>query len=232
MPAIHDQTPQVLAKNLVDQMEGLGHQATPRPWNYFRASYTDFYLITPTTEWPAYARGKYFVHRTEREGASVYIVGLYLESGHGLSTAGLHPRDKVRDQTWTWYEFLRSATASEVAEAVRKMEAGVGEPLLLKIAPHPGAVPGDCHIEFTVGDGVLKADEPKNVADLALPISSAGSFAELAAAMPDGTPLEHFWIDLFLGVPFVVLPEGSEEESWPAARIWDDLLSHLLPWFR
>jgi len=232
MPAIHDQTPQVLAKNLADQMEGLADHPTPRPWNYFRASRTDFYLITPTTQWPAYARGKYFVHRTEMEGAPVDFVGLYLESGHGRSTTGLHPRGKIRDRTWTWYEFLRSASTSGLTEAARKMEVGTGAPLLLRIAPHPGAGPGESSIDFRVSDGLLRAGEPENVADMALPISRAGSFAELAAAMPDGTPLEHFWIDLFLGLPFAVLPEGSKEESWTAARIWDNLLSPLLPWFR
>jgi len=232
MPAIHDQTPQVLAKKLVDQMEGLADRPTPRPWDYFRASYTDLYLITPTTDWPAYARGKYFVRRTEREDVPVFFVGLYLESGHGRSTAGLYPRGKVRDQTWTWYEFLRAASGPEVAEAARKVEAAAEAPLLLKVAPHPGAGPGESFLEFDVSDGLLKAGTSKNVADMVLPVGKAGSFAELAGALPDGTPLEHFWIDLFLGLPFEVLPKGSEEESWTPARIWDDLLSHLLAWFR
>ena len=40
------------------------------------------------------------------------------------------------------------------------------------------------------------------------------------------------WVNYYMGVGFDLHREGKHEEAWEAPRLWNEVLSPLLPWFR
>lgn len=79
-----------------------------RPFNRFEPENTIWWLV-PSTEWPAFKYGKYFVNQAKN--STQFEVGFYLEKGHGSEILQVYGdskgnRAQILDETWEWQRLI------------------------------------------------------------------------------------------------------------------------------
>jgi hypothetical protein len=207
---------------------------TLRPYNQFKPSNTTWWLV-PSTEWPAYRFGKFFVRRYGDDRAP--MIGYYVE--HGLTPQlrglpGLRPKF-IMDHRWYWHDFMDQMKDGSLDDPYRQTHSRAGLPVVVRLESFAfNRVPDYDHPEENVPDDVLEFGLDRLnptlrmmcSADAVLsPMRDCDSFSELARRLTSLNDLEYYWIDLYIGVR---LDYGTPETgSWDAAQTWNRILE---PW--
>lgn len=141
---------------------------------------------------------------------------------------------------WYWHEFLRRAKAGEIGSTAHAARLSSGLPVILHVdayaaneAPEPDTEqerePDEIEFEIQSGNGHLRLLKRRGGA--LIPVDGCTRLIEsIAQALEGSADLDHFWLDLFIGVR---LQYGTHADgSWSAAEIWDRALGPWAPWVK
>ncbi|WP_047154564.1 hypothetical protein [Aneurinibacillus tyrosinisolvens] len=113
-----------LTKSIHECLKTQHKRFTLRPFNRYDHKKSMWWLI-PSTEYPAYRFGKYFVCEN---GDGTYSVGLHVEKG--LEKAVEYKRELMLDDTWTWHDFTKALEKGDIETILfdinRAMKGEVG----------------------------------------------------------------------------------------------------------
>lgn len=231
-----------------------GRHFSPRPWNRFEPKDTTWWLV-PSTDWPAYRYGKGMLQPTRYFPGKI-MCSLYIEKGFGATVGTLYPQligeGAILDGRWTWFHFLRGCVDGSVLEAAKRVDAESESELIVWIgAGYPsepaefnpyelleeGSPEHECRspvdggqVWFRLDGERLKKLEARCVRDVMEPVVGCDRLEQLPEAF-DATPdLPWCWVDVQLGVPIELVPDGPIHALWHAADVWRKLLQPWLPW--
>jgi hypothetical protein len=93
---------------------------TLRPFNRFDTE-RSLWWIVPSTHYPAFKFGKFFVDEDENGD---FQVGLHIEKG--LAHSIEKNPEIMMDDTWTWHRFIEDVASGQVEEQLREVQKGIG----------------------------------------------------------------------------------------------------------
>lgn len=225
----------------------LGGHWTARPYDMHRPGGSPWYL-TPTTEWPAYARGKILVARIVND----LFVGLYVEKGIKLEAASAYygtsippgVKRMIMDPSWTWHRVLEAMRTGALERKVRDAGLKARAPLVVhadlgawlpreNANPHGTSAP-ICLQWVARGERLEAAHEvsPRGVDMKGL--AGADDFPSLARNLASVGQGPWSWIDLYMGFqrPAALSRVGQSSAPWSVEDVVAYVVNPFSDWLR
>ena len=213
----------------------LRRKLTLRPWNHYEPVNTDWWLI-PSTDWPAYRYGKFFIH-VERYTGRLYC-GFYVEKGLDPSAAAALQTSKklMLKPDWTWHRVVEDMESGALRAPTLEVIQRSGRPLLIAIEGGKTSS-DDKQLDYIAfeddGQGLcLRSFRPETTPLSQL--SGCESQPSLARALKNLPQYAWTWINLYLGLELAFSPlepeAGQGLEAWEAPELWERCLAPWLPW--
>lgn len=199
---------QVIIHEIMDALKDNGYEGfTARPWNYFKAETTLWWLV-PSTEWPSYKYGKLVLYRT-KEG---YRFGFHIEKGISELAGQMRSSEDARKlcvkPDWAWNDFLSDLSSGIFEGKLKEISESAKLPLRISLQasnvigeydPYSEKIEGlesDHTMAFEYENGVFKIlqDELKGV------MRKFGNVDKLTDLMSvfQEKDMEWLWIDMFV----------------------------------
>jgi hypothetical protein len=221
---------------------------TARPYNRFEPLNTTWWLI-PSTEWPAYHRGKlYFYRRFSEDGETALSVGLVAEKGFGPVLATIDPKTRpgIIGTGWLWPELVGDLSCGAMDAAAAQVAEQTGLPVSVSVdaSYYQDMDPGDPYAQRDQNDQLvfetagtdLKLVKQKLVVNLLRHLVECQTLADLGRGLQSTPDQDWSWIDLGFGVAFKMVPLQSSTDlppdAWDEVMLWDRALVTWLPWVR
>jgi len=149
---------QALAHEMPEAAELVsGLDLSPRPWNRFEPENTRWWLV-PSTDWPAYRRGKLSLDPTD-EKANVLYCGFDVEKGFAPIVGEGYPstrrRDLIMRNSWTWHRFMTDLTRGVVDDVVQEVAHRTGRSLRLEFRADYASDPEDFDPEALLSNRIV-----------------------------------------------------------------------------
>ncbi len=109
-----------LAVQIAKSLNSKGPRFTRRPFNRFDTA-RSLWWIVPSTEYPAYRFGKFFVDEVDDR----YEVGLHVEKGWTQSIE--RKPELMMDNSWTWHLFVDALARGQVGERLLGIRQAMGD---------------------------------------------------------------------------------------------------------
>ncbi len=207
-----------------------------RPYNRFDPAFTTWWFV-PSTDWPAYSRGKLFLQSDTTTSEEPFLTaGYYLEKGLGsvLRSIPEVKASNVMDDGWYWHRFMKSAAVGEAEHTVAEVAQRSGRPVVIHLAGWPfnsvpqldeELPPHDDALELVVGSGPGDVQPAELLGTLFRPLSGCTSLREIGQRFDQLEKLDFYWIDLTIGIKLKYGTPSTGE--WGAPEIWRNALE---PW--
>ncbi|MFZ5814400.1 MAG: hypothetical protein ACOY93_03765 [Bacillota bacterium] len=221
---------------LVEPLSVNQKRLTPRPYNQYDPDQSLWWLV-PSTEWPAYDRGKVVVFR---ETGGQIFVGLHVERGFHLKAVAANgiSRRLAMDKTWLGSRFLDDMENGSLDHAASQVQARTGCLIRVQLTtPVPDTAdlkrdprPAERMIQWDWNDGLLtRGGEWDLPSELAGNLPNLTSFSAIAREVAGNSAWDWFWMNLFIGVLLSSAEQG--EESPPQILNGDQIVRTCVePW--
>ncbi|WP_066372464.1 hypothetical protein [Neobacillus fumarioli] len=205
---------QDLAKSIHECQKTQHKRYTLRPFNRYDHEKSMWWLI-PSTEYPAYRYGKYFVCEN---GDGTYSVGLHVEKG--LEKAVEHKRELMMDDTWTWHCFVKALKNGDIENILRdinrKVDGKVGIEIRVEIPDLKETWEYELQGERFIKKGIEKEVDIKKI---------PGNIIN--------TPkIEWYWVDFYITFTFQKCNQDNNGHELSDYEIVKNLLESLETWVR
>lgn len=239
MPSTSLTTPRALAGHVLEAMLAEdAFQPTARPLDPDELDTTTWWLA-PTTQWPAYRHGK-FVFMPDPSDTGSMLAGLHVEKGLGpAAMAGMFSeagRSLITTDDWLWSSFLEDLDG-DIASCLTAIEQASGVPpvillqaTLIDPMAADGALPLRDEVRFAASGSSLSLIQTSVEQGLLADLAGCAGLNDLAGALAALPTEDWVWVDAYITVPFTAQPDAPV--TWDGARIFDEILRPLLPWFR
>lgn len=211
---------------------------TARPYNPYD-SRDGLWWLVPTTEWPAYNRGKFTVLPLNEEfGAeqAPVLVGLTVEKGAGPGV--LAKETYVMRPAWVWNPFFEAMLSGEVDKLASRLVVRTGVPLTVAVRiryinlksdlqERGKRAPQSFWLAQHDGWALSTHFESFELPDTE-EIKGSPNLREMARFLASLEKLDWLWVDVYLGV---CVELGRPAEAWPVERLWREALQPWRKWF-
>jgi len=211
---------------------------SPRAWDHHDPEQSPWWLV-PSTDWPAYAFGKYFFRWTS-EQCTEMLAGFQVERGvDAVLTPVFKSASIVTQPGWEWFRFVRSVKNGTFEDALAIASDEIKTTIYIRLAVgianpkdrHDRAVPQMPKAQVTFvwerSTRFLTFYEAHGDQTLVPGATGAKTLAELLDAVAAADGQEWLWVNILTGIRLVPIA-GSGVTS--DEQLWRKFLSRFKTW--
>lgn len=216
MKGIRAENARELAVKIHESLKTKELRYTLRPFNRFNSE-RSLWWVVPSSDYPAYRFGKFFVDEVDGE----FEVGLHIEKG--LSQSIENKRELVLNDTWAWYAFIDSLADGEIGERCASIQQLYGDDLEIAVRVEipdlidAGDERGKRLIQLRHGEWWV--EHCKETVDLKTLLDRIASIEGIG----------WYWVDAFVTFTLAKATEAGQSD-WSAYDIVRRLLEPLEQW--